>query len=565
MKKVVLAVLFLSLSASLYAQSALDKAKQLYTSHDLDEAAAQIQLALKDASNSIEALSLAGDIYRDLEQGEKSLQYYKRAYDQNKDDSRVARKYAQELSSLNKDQAAIEVMRKAVKNDANDVYNQLMLGEVLVSADSLNTAELILSKAREMNRNIPDAFLALGSLYYRQHIYPSALDNYEQAIKLDSTNELAHDRLATMYFKQANDEQDNALANELYTRSLQEWAAVIRLNPKNARAYFEQGKIFYYAQKFQAAAPSLAQYLRLRPEGDNAPIAHWFLAQAYARFQACDSAEPHFRYVIEKIDSVKDKAYLLFARCQFDTKQYALAAKSFNEVKSLNIKLDADDQERFGYSLMLSGDTANAITEIRTAIDLNPTKCKTMERLANLYYDRKMYNEAIEMYHKVINSCQNIQSATLYALLGRSYFSANQADSAAVYLDKAIASDSSLFFARSLAVSSYVSAGQIDHATQYFLDAIAYAKRDVEKYKRDIGAMGTSVCKAILDKKDYKELVRVAKIWVEFDPQSEYGNFFLAIGYHGLGDTINAKKYYQEVIKINPNNKGAKDNLKMLK
>ncbi len=546
------------------AQSPLEKAKQLYQSHDLEAAATQIQSVLKESANNVEALTLAGDIFRELEQAEKSLQYYKRAYDQSSDNSITARKYASALSAASKDQQAIDIMRKAVKNDKNDVYNQLMLGEVLVNADSLNSAELILTKAREMNRNIPDGFLALGSLYYRQKIFESARDNYEQAIKIDSTNELAIERLATMYFRQANAELDNALASELYNRSLQQWAAVIRLNPKNARAYFEQGKIFFYAQKFSSAAPSLAQYLRLRPDADNSSIAHWYLAQSFARVQACDSAEPHFRYAIEKIDSVKDKAYLLFARCQFDTKKYQQAAESFKAVKALNVKLDADDQERYGYSLMLSGDTTNAIEQIRLAIELNPTKCKTMERLANLCYDRKLYEDAIAMYKKVLNSCQNPQPGKLNALLGRSYFSANKADSAVMYLDAAISGDSSLFFARSLAVRSFVSAQRVEDAIKYFTSAVDYAKREPEKYKADINGMGPSIASALYEKKSYKELVKFTKIWIEFDPKSELGNLYCAVASQGLTDKDGACKYYKEVLKINPANKTAKDNLKAL-
>ncbi len=547
-----------------YAQGALDNARKLYSSHDLEAAAAQIQLALKDSPSNVDVLNLAGDIYRDLEQGDKAILYFKKSYESNNSNNVTARKYAMALSAADKHDQAIEIMRKAVKNDKADVYNQLVLGEVLVNADSLNAAELILTKAREMNRNIPDGFLALGSLYYRQHIYEAARDNYEQAIKIDSTNETALERLATMYFRQANAESDAALAGEFYTRSLQQWASVIRINPKNARAYFEQGKILYYAQKFQAAAPSLAQYLRLRPDADNAAIAHWFLAQAYTRFQACDSAAPHFRYVIEKIDSVKSKAMLLFARCNFDTKKYAQAAELFGDLGKLNVALDADDKERYGYSLMLSGDTVHAIEQIRGAIELNSTKCKTMERLANLYYDRKMYDDAITLYKKILASCQNIQASRINAFIGRSFFSANQADSAAIYLNAAIAMDSTQMFARSLAVRSYVSAAHIDDAIKIFQGALSYAVKDADKYKTDIEGMARSICGALLEKKDYKELKKVAASWAEFDKGNEWQHLFMAISYQGLGEKDGACKEYRDVLKINPANKVAKDNIKAL-
>ncbi|MFM8437439.1 MAG: tetratricopeptide repeat protein, partial [Candidatus Kapaibacterium sp.] len=540
------------------------RARTAYAAHELEQAAAEIRVALTESPRSTDVLTLAGDIFLGLEQMEKALEYYKRAYDIDGDKDVSARKYARALSEADRHVEAITVARKTVKNNRNDVYNQLTLGEVLVNADSLNAAELILTKAREMNRTIPDGFLALGSLYYRQRIYESARDNYEQAIKIDSTNEVALERLATMYFRMANSEMDNALAAELYTRSLQQWASVIRINPRNARAYYEQGKIFFYAQKFQSAAPSLAQYLRLRPDADNVPLAHWFLAQSYARFQACDSAEPHFRYAIEKIDSVRSRASLLFARCLFDTKKYAPAAEQFGSALKLIGSLDADDRERFGYSLILSGDTTGALEQLRTAIVMNPTKCKTMERLANLYYDKKSYGEAVNLYRQMMNSCPSSPQPRLNALIGRCYFSANQPDSAIGFVQAAVAADSSLFFARSIGVRSLATAGRLDEAVEWYLSALDFAKRDAAKYKGDIAGMAQALCGAYIEKKDFKSLQKYSRMWVEFDPLSEVGNLYLAVSYQGLGEKDGACKYYNEVLKINPNNKVAKDNKKLV-
>jgi tetratricopeptide (TPR) repeat protein len=565
MKSVIVRLaLMIAVSVQIMAQSPLEKARQAFAAQELDQAATEIRVALQESPNNTEVLTLAGDIYFGLEQLEKAIDFYKRSYDRDNDIDATARKYARALSEADKHNEAIAVARKAVKNNRTDVYNQLTLGEVLVNADSLNAAELILTKAREMNRTIPDGFLALGSLYYRQRIFESARDNYEQAIRIDSTNEIALERLATMYFRMANSEMDNALAAELYTRSLQQWASVIRINPRNARAYYEQGKIFFYAQKFQSAAPSLAQYLRLRPDADNVPLAHWFLAQSYARFQACDSAEPHFRYAIEKIDSVKAKASLMFARCLFDTKKYGPAAEQFAVALTLNTTLEADDRERYGYSLILSGDTTKALEQLRTAIELNPTKCKTMERLANLYYDKKSYTESVNLYTQMLKTCTSSAPARINAFIGRCYFSANQTDSAVVYAQKAVGLDSSLFFARTIGVRSLASAGRLDEATAWYSEGLEYAKREPAKFKNDVAGMAQAVCAAVIEKKDFKALQKASKMWTEFDPTSELGNLYLAVSYQGLGDKDGACKYYNEVLKINPNNKAAKDNKKLV-
>ncbi|MBL7999423.1 MAG: tetratricopeptide repeat protein [Candidatus Kapabacteria bacterium] len=560
---VILITLFCGVT--LYAGADFEQAKKLVAERDFEAAQKHIDVAVKEQSNNQEVLMLAGDIYAELEQPEKSLGFYERAYNENRDNSMSARKYARALSSSGKRTEAVALMRKALKNDKNDPLNELVLGQMLVEADSVNTAELILTKAREKNKKIPDAFIALGDLYYKQNVFELAKDNYEEALKLDETNLVARERLATAYYKLANRETENALANELYTRSLQQWNRITKDDPKNARAFFEQGKIYFYAKQYANAAPSLAQYARMRPDAPNVTIARWFLAQSYNEIRNCDSAEPHLLFAAEKIDSVRTKALSYVARCYFDTKKYKQSAESFAKLTSAaGVKLDADDLERYGISLMLSGDTVNAIVQIRGAIEANPRKMKTMERLANLYYDRKLYTDAIAMYRKRIESQPDTNAPRFNALIGRSYFSANMPDSATVYLNSAIEKDSSLFFARALLVNCLIALKNNAGAKDIFLAALDYAKRDPARYKGDVNRMGGAVAQTIIETKDYAELLRVAKLWIEIDKTSETALIYTAAALQGTNDKDGACKYYKEVLKLNPANEFAKKALKQL-
>lgn len=233
MKTLLLVCVILSsvlvVNVPVYAQSSLDKAKTLVQERDFESAQVEITNAVKQEPKNVEALLLAGEIYSELEKMDIAINYLKHAYDIDKDNSKVARKYAIVLSIKGNNQLALEVIRKAIKNDKNEVYNQLTLGEILLNADSTNSAELVITKAKEMNKKIPDGYLALGNLYFKQQVYMLANDNYEAALKIDPNNLLARERLASSYYKMANREVgDNALANELYTRSLQEWNTITK-------------------------------------------------------------------------------------------------------------------------------------------------------------------------------------------------------------------------------------------------------------------------------------------------------------------------------------------------
>ena len=121
-----------------------------------------------------------------------------------------------------------------------------------------------------------------------------------------------------------------------------------------------------------------------------------------------------------------------------------------------------------------------------------------------------------------------------------------------------------MFFARTIGVRSLVTAGKLEEAVEWYLGGLEYAKREPAKFKGDIAGMAQSVCGAFIEKKDFKSLQKYSKRWVEFDPTSEVGNLYLAVSFQGLGEKDGACKYYNEVLKIKPNNKVAKDNKKLV-
>lgn len=569
MKTIVLLIGFVILSmyfpVNTVAQAAFERAKSLVEQRDFESAQTEIVAAIKQEPKNIEVLLMAGEIYSELEKLDVAVNYLKQAYELDKDNSRVVRSYSNALSSKGNHTLAIELMRKAVKNDKNDVYNQLTLGEVLLNADSTNAAELVITKAKEMNKKIPNGFLALGNLYFKQQVYMLANDNYESALKIDPNNLVARERLATSYYKMANKETaDNALANELYSRSLQEWNTIAKQDPKNARAFFEQGKIYFYASKFRESAYNLSQYYRLRPDADNAPISRWFLAQSYDKLNQFDSAEPHLVFVIEKVDTVRTKANAMLAKGYFFTKKYKQSAEVYQRITDAQIKLDANETERYGYALFLSGDSLKGANIIRDAVTMDPTKCGTMNRLADLYRRMKRYDDAILMYQFRLKNCTDSMNPRIYALIGTSYFSANKPDSAIAPLQEAIKLDSNLVFARNLLGESLNALKRTDEAKQVFVESITMIKSNPSAYKTELDGAFSTYCRILNENKSYPELKKIAASWCELNPKSDIAYFWAGAACSQLNEKELACKNYTEAIKLNPNNENAKKYKKSL-
>lgn len=566
-------MVFVLVATSVYANTNFDKAKQFVAERDFESAEKEIILALKDKPNSQEILILAGDIYAELDKNVQSLSYYKRAYEEDKDNSLSARKYALALSEKGDFQDALKIIRKAIKNAKDDPYNNLVLGEILTNADSLKDADLAIRGAIRKNEKLPEGYLALGNLYFRQKVYELAQTNFEEALKLAPNNIPAQEKLATAYyrmgyFNSVNGERETA--NIYFTKSLAEWDKITKADTKNARAYYEKGRILFFASKFADAASSLSQYTTLRPEADNIPIVRWYLAQSYVKVGNCDAAEPHLVYASEKIDSVKDKAMLELARCYYNVKKFKQSAEAFTTIISRGeIKFESDDNERLGRAMFFSGgDTTKSMSYLLTAVQQNPRKCRLMDFLGDQYYRRKMFVESIEMQRMRIASCGDSISARAYTLIGSAYYSLNNVDSALISLNMALAKDSNQVFARSLLISCYLTQKKLPEVRTELANVSRIILGDPIKYKNDIPTIENSysqVWKQYYDAKDYPEALKVAKSMADVNPTTGTAGWLrVAFSHQALQDKDGACKAYSEVLKRDPKNESALKNKKDL-
>ncbi|MGD1048550.1 MAG: tetratricopeptide repeat protein, partial [Candidatus Krumholzibacteriaceae bacterium] len=96
-----------------------------------------------------------------------------------------------------------------------------------MAADSLDAAIVSLLHAREEDPKNARVYAALGDAYAAQKIVPLALDNYKQAVDLDSTLVEAHFDLGVLLVRQRK-----------YADALAEFRVAERLDPKFAEARY---------------------------------------------------------------------------------------------------------------------------------------------------------------------------------------------------------------------------------------------------------------------------------------------------------------------------------------
>lgn len=545
-----------------FSQPNYEKVKKFADEKDFEKAAAFIPEALKEKGKDLDFTMLCGDIYSELEKLDSALIMYTKAADI-KEKPFVLRKLGKTQSILGKHNEAIQTLKILLKDNDKDINSNLELAQAYIRADSLKQAELIITRAINLDNKNPDAFIALGDLYFKQRVYELAKNNYEEALKLNENLLEAREKLAISYYWLATRETDSELRNKLFFRSLEEWNIITKQNPKNARAFFEQGKIFFFSNQYKPAAQSLYEFVQLRPSGS---LGRWFLAQSLEKLGACDSAEQHLKIVAQEIDSVRKKAKLMLARCYSERKDYARTAEAY-KIAAADTTLENIDLQQWGIACFNANDTANAIKIWKQAIENDPANnCRLMYLLGSQLYKLKMYNDAIYILNKRLTTgqCKDSLGSLINYFIGVSHLFSERPDSALIALKNSVVLDSTFLFSHIYLGDIYAKMKETKSAENEFLYVIENGAKDTVNGKNAMLMAYPKLCGLKLDDKKYAELVKIGKQYAETFPEAPYAYLYVAIAYHSSGDKENACLYYKKVLKIDPKNKTALDNKKNL-
>lgn len=566
MRTLIIAILLAGSAALAYAND-FNSAKQAAEDGNWVQAAEHIRKAIDKNPQDIPTVALAAKIYLELDIHDTALTYARRVYEDDDDEKENVLLYSQALSETEQASAASPILRKYLRK-RDDVDVTLALVNALVAADSLKAAELVATTARDKHPKSPATYLALGNIYFNSKpipVFELAVQNYDKAIELDPNLVTAHFNLAICFWRMGNRETDNELANEYFSRSLREWDQVTKLDPKNARAWYEEGKILYLAGKYSAATTALQTYRTLRPLGTGEIMASWYLGESLFKQNMCDSAKRHLEDAAAKIDSLKPKVSLMMAKCNFMAKQWRASVDYYKAALPIKAKWDNVDYWYFGVAAVVAGDTAMAINVMAEAADRDPKQCTFMFRYALLMQGRYMYARSNEIFRKRLANCSDSLDAKIHVFIGNNFYADSLVDSAIASYERALAVSPTYMYATLRLGETLLAKGDVVRGPALLNSVIENGKAstsaDDKRYA--VGAIIRLNGQDIADKK-WQAIVDRSKTGTELDPKSVGSWIYLGFGYQGLQDVENAKKAYREVLKLDPNNETAKKNLKAL-
>lgn len=566
-------------AAILYGQEAADL-KSAIDSKDFEKAVQMIPQVI--AKNQKDALVhiMAGDVYLEMEKYTEAAQMFEKAVDLDKKNVDSWLKYGRSLAMSGKRKEALELLKDAQDRFERNVHVLLEMANVYLTKESLTSedltkAELLITQAREMDKSEPDAFVALGDYYFKQRVYELAKSNYDEALKLNPNLLTARERLAISLYWLGNNETDQELSTQYYTRSLEEWNKLTQQDPKNARAFFEQGKILFLSNNFKDAVITLRNYVNLRPSGS---LGRWFLAQSLDKIGVFDTAAYHLEIVAREIDSVRKKASLMRARALYDkadqlNKKNTFSAESYKDVINAYQQVMKDtvilvyDYQKIGQSYILIKDTVNALATWEESVKIDPKEnCRIMDQIGYIYQRQAKYQQAIDILGKraSIGECSGSNDHIVYYLIGQSYLMSNRADSSLTYLEKSIKVDTNFMFSRISLGDAYASLTKQVEAEAAYNEVIEIGKRDTTKNAFVMLQAFSKLGQMFLDQKKFNDVLKVGERWAAIFPNEPYAYLFQAIAYHNKQDGKNACINYRKVLKIDPKNATATKNLKIL-
>ncbi len=561
--KLFFVLLLFSFSVS-FAQQAKQNFLSALNEKNYELAESFIPAALAENPKDLDLHLLCNDVYLELGRNDKALEVIRQA---EKISSKpfVLRKLANTLSINSYHSEAVRILRKLALDEKKEISNWLLLVDVYLRADSLSQAELAVARVLDMDKNNVDANIKRGDIYYQQRVYELSKDSYEAALSINPDLNEARMKLAQSYYWLGirENEVNPDLANLYFTRSLQEWNTLTQKDPKNARAWFEQGKLFFFSKNYVQAAQSLNNYIQLRPSGS---LGRWYLAQSLYELGRCDSARSHLRIVATEIDTAAARAKLLLARCYLSEGDYLQSKKTFEELSATET-LQMEDIRRWGQAALFAGDTNIAVEKWKQSIEMNSAEnCQLMYVLGTSLNKMKRYKESIEILNKRLatNECNDENNYLIHYFIGLSYFFDGNSQQAIAPLQKAIELNSTFLWSMIYLGDVYANLNDNIKAEEMFARAISTGTSDVEKYKSELNQAFAKLAQMKLEQKKYKDLEKIGRDWLSAMPDNEFAALFTAVAYHGQGQNEAACKNYKLVLKINPNNKTARDNIKAL-
>jgi tetratricopeptide (TPR) repeat protein len=428
-----------------------------------------------------------------------------------------------------------------IKANPDNSYYYSEKGYVLIKNDKPNEAIKYLKKADVLKPKDDVVLNNLSWAYYNINNYKEALSYSISSLKISPKDPIT---LAN---------KGNALRglNRL-KEALLEYDNSLKYDSKYTPSLYGKALTEYDLHDYKAAIKTFIRYNEVNPKNANSYL---YLGEAYYNSGEDENAAKFIDTAI-KLGTKDTDAYYYKGFCYNNEKKYDLAIKMFNEVIKMTPK-DSDAYLQIGEALYYLNKYKDSLIYLDKSIKLDPNYSYTYAFMAKNYLKLGDYNLALKYCDKALGISPestyalNIESK-IYAALGKS-------SKAIEIIDKAIklAPDNSDLYAGKAYILNY---------TGWYSECINLIEAlfEQEKFNNDID-LRWYLADSYSDLDKHNIAIKLyEKLSMDF---SSNADIICDLGweYYYTKDYVNAEKFGNQALSINPKNERAASLIKNIK
>jgi tetratricopeptide (TPR) repeat protein len=269
---------------------------------------------------------------------------------------------------------AEEYIRKAIALDPDNKWYQYFVADVLTLQGKYESAAEVYEAVARSNPNDQENLFKSALLYQRVKNYPKALEQLDKALsKMPGDEEILLQK-QQVYLK--SNQVDKALE---ISRQL------IATNPREPRYRVQLGQVYESNQKLPEALATYQEAEKLFP---NDPVVQLSLADYYRKAKNDEQYKAYLRKAItNKGLDAETQISLLMPYLQEMAQDTARRAEGVEIAAQLATQHPKDPQLQlfYGELLQMTGNSADASTQFRKVVELDPSKFPAWQQLLFSY------------------------------------------------------------------------------------------------------------------------------------------------------------------------------------
>ncbi|MBI5645978.1 MAG: tetratricopeptide repeat protein [Ignavibacteriae bacterium] len=510
------------------------------------EAVPELQKYLGTNPKSVDAWSILGRAFIQLERLDEAATAGKQAIDLNDErpEGYIVMSRVQVLQKKNAD--AYATLRTGLKNKKNDPSLQTEMGFVLLAMDSLSQAVVVFTRAKDNDPKNMRAVEGLGDAYMQQNIPTMAALQYEQIIAVDSLDAEVNYKLASSYMKEKR-----------YGEAALAYERVLSQDSTNQTAILNLAKLTFAAGQYERSAGLFKKHLERKPDDkDMLPIymEALYLSRQFEQVLA----------VAERVlanDPSNVKALRRATRVSYDMKNWEKAIGYLGRLEKLD-SLTLDELYQYGRSYIELKNDSLGVMQLERIIMRDPKQDRVLGEIGAGYMRMKKFDLAADAFEKRYkldpNSTGSILNYSLSCMqLGR--WEQARVALRQVTVQKPDYLPGHLNLGRCLSQMD-----SLKNAVPVYETVLTLGAADPEKFKMELAEAYKMIGVYNLINKAYEKALQNLNKSIQLRDDDAQTHLWKAQTLQNLNKKDEAVKEYKKVLLLDPKNKEARKGLEVL-